>query len=142
MDASSEDQTKKEVKPSILSLISPQRKEPKEMCYFNSKTKVMLMKLMKWNSTDIVTKCQQPDSRYCTNYNESLRERCHGGRTGSEKSRPVALLSSSEYGRRFNSTINRTAKRHPRVALIKSDFYRKSGIIWSMAEGYGSVVPL
>uniref|UniRef100_A0A3B5KX00 Uncharacterized protein n=1 Tax=Xiphophorus couchianus TaxID=32473 RepID=A0A3B5KX00_9TELE len=130
MDASPEDQTKAVVKPSIFSLISPRRKEPKEMSYFNTKAKVMLMKLTTWNSTDIVTKCQHSHSLYCTNYNEC------------EKSRPVALLSSSEYGRRFNSTINRTAKRHPRVALIESDFYRKSGIIWSMAEGYGSVVPL
>ncbi|XP_027891099.1 uncharacterized protein cfap90 isoform X2 [Xiphophorus couchianus] len=40
MDASPEDQTKAVVKPSIFSLISPRRKEPKEMSYFNTKAKV------------------------------------------------------------------------------------------------------
>ncbi|XP_007563780.1 uncharacterized protein C5orf49 [Poecilia latipinna] len=137
MDASSEDQTKEEAKPSILSLISPQRKEPKEMCYFNSKakiTEVSMFDRMYRNIEDFETKKQYHTKKHSRERGLDINEE--------EKSRPVALLSSSEYGRRFNSTINRTAKRHPRVALIKSDFYRKSGIIWSMAEGYGSVVPL
>ncbi|XP_005809151.1 uncharacterized protein C5orf49 homolog [Xiphophorus maculatus] len=134
-DASPEDQTKAVVKPSIFSLISPRRKEAKEMSYFNTKAKV--------------TEVPMFDRMYHNTEDFDMKERFHTQKCGrgldineEEKSRPVALLSSSEYGRRFNSTINRTAKRHPRVALIESDFYRKSGIIWSMAEGYGSVVPL
>ncbi|XP_043993954.1 uncharacterized protein C5orf49 homolog isoform X1 [Gambusia affinis] len=138
MDASPEDQTKAVVKPAIFSLISPQRNQPKELSYFNTKAKVAEVPMfdrMYPNLEDLDTKTQFHSQK-------SLRRRALDINEEQERSRPVALLSSSEYGRRFNSTINRTAKRHPRVALIESDFYRKNGIIWSMAEGYGSVVPL
>ncbi|XP_054911896.1 uncharacterized protein CFAP90 [Poeciliopsis prolifica] len=137
MDASPKTQTRALVRPAIFNLICPQRKEPKELCYFNTKSKVPEVPLF--------------DRMYRSIGEFDMRERFHTQKklirkgleiNEEERSRPVALLSSSEYGRRFYSTINRTAKRHPRVALIESDFYRKSGIIWSMAEGYGSVVPL
>ncbi|MEQ2221276.1 hypothetical protein ILYODFUR_014107 [Ilyodon furcidens] len=58
-----------------------------------------------------------------------------------EMSRPVPLLSSSEYGRRLSPTLNQTARQYARVASTKSEFYMKNGIIWSVAEGYGSVGP-
>ncbi|KAM4550713.1 cilia- and flagella-associated protein 90 [Fundulus diaphanus] len=59
-----------------------------------------------------------------------------------ERSRAVPVLSSSEYGRHLPPVPNQTARQYARVASTKSEFYMKNGIIWSLAEGYGSVAPI
>ncbi|XP_012726320.2 uncharacterized protein C5orf49 homolog [Fundulus heteroclitus] len=59
-----------------------------------------------------------------------------------ERSRAVPVLSSSEYGRHLPPVPDQTARQYARVASTKSEFYMKNGIIWSLAEGYGSVAPI
>uniref|UniRef100_A0AAQ6IUT9 Cilia and flagella associated protein 90 n=1 Tax=Anabas testudineus TaxID=64144 RepID=A0AAQ6IUT9_ANATE len=59
-----------------------------------------------------------------------------------EKSRDVAVLSSSEYGRRPVPDLYQPGRQFAHVACIKTEFYMKNGIIWNVAEGYGSVAPI
>lgn len=42
--------------------------------------------------------------------------------------RPVAVLSSSEYGRRINKPIEQTIREHGRINHMQAEFYRKNGI--------------
>lgn len=59
-----------------------------------------------------------------------------------ELSRPVGVLSSSEYGRRQPPLSYKPGRQFARVAHIRSEFYRKNGISKSAEDGYGSVVPV
>lgn len=59
-----------------------------------------------------------------------------------ERSRVVPVRSSSEYGRRPAPALYQTGRQHSRVACIKAEFFMKNGIIWNVAEGYGSVAPI
>ncbi|EOA97484.1 Uncharacterized protein LOC134121, partial [Anas platyrhynchos] len=45
-----------------------------------------------------------------------------------EMARPVAVLSSSEYGRRINKPIEQPMKGHARINHVQAEFYRKNGI--------------
>ncbi|KAI2652697.1 hypothetical protein H4Q32_005968 [Labeo rohita] len=58
-----------------------------------------------------------------------------------ESSRPAPVLSSSVYGR-FSPPQYDSGRSFARVAHIRSDFYNKNGITWSVEEGYGSVAPV
>lgn len=59
-----------------------------------------------------------------------------------EVSRPVPVLSSSAYGRRPADELYRPGRQHSRVGHIQSEFFMKNGIVWNVAEGYGSVGPI
>ncbi|RXM31486.1 hypothetical protein EOD39_6927 [Acipenser ruthenus] len=82
---------------SAFSYIPPKRSDPKELTYFNSKTK--------------------------------------------EISRPVPVLSSSEYGRHLSNAVDKPGRKCVRVGLVRSEFYRRNGFGHSVEEGYGSVTP-
>ncbi|XP_029897535.1 uncharacterized protein C5orf49 homolog [Aquila chrysaetos chrysaetos] len=45
-----------------------------------------------------------------------------------ERARPVAVLSSSEYGRRINKPIEEPIRDHARINHVQAEFYRKNGI--------------
>jgi len=51
-----------------------------------------------------------------------------------EMARPVAVLSSSEYGRRINKPIEQLIRDHARVNRMQAEFYRKNGIICLLAK--------
>ncbi|TNN75445.1 26S protease regulatory subunit 10B [Liparis tanakae] len=58
----------------------------------------------------------------------------------SEESRVVPLRSSAQYGHRpVPAAVCRAGGRHARVACIQAEFFRKNGIIWNVAEGFGSL---
>lgn len=59
-----------------------------------------------------------------------------------EMSRVVPVRSSSEYGRRPVPVLYQTGRQYKHVACIKAEFFMKNGIIWNVAEGYGSVAPI
>lgn len=58
-----------------------------------------------------------------------------------EKTRAVPLRSSSEYGHRPVPVLYQPGRQYARVASTK-EFFMKNGIIWNVAEGYGSVAPV
>lgn len=58
-----------------------------------------------------------------------------------EKSRSVPVRSSSEYGRHPAPIGYQKHKQYGHVACIKAEFFMKNGIVWNVAEGYGSVAP-
>ncbi|CAH2283615.1 Hypothetical predicted protein [Pelobates cultripes] len=81
-------------------------------------------------------------------YNEKLHrdDREHVKHNGldihaEEISRPVALLSNSEYGRHLQLHVDKMTRDHAKVGLVRLEFYRKNGISRSVEEGYGSVIP-
>ncbi|KAM8967402.1 cilia- and flagella-associated protein 90 [Pelodytes ibericus] len=81
-------------------------------------------------------------------YNEKLHrdDREHAKHNGldihaEESCRPVAVLSSSEYGRHLQLHADKVNRDHVRIGVVRLDFYRKNGICKSVEEGYGSVIP-
>ncbi|CAJ1083719.1 uncharacterized protein C5orf49 homolog [Xyrichtys novacula] len=58
-----------------------------------------------------------------------------------ERTRAVPLRSSAEYGRHPVHVLLQTSGEYKRVAMSKAEFFIKSGIIWDVEEGYGSVTP-
>ncbi|MEE6465574.1 hypothetical protein FKM82_006599 [Ascaphus truei] len=81
-------------------------------------------------------------------YNEKLHrsDREHAKHNGldihsEEIARPVAVLTSSEYGRHLHLHVDKVNREHVRIGLVRLDFYRKNGISKSVEEGYGCVVP-
>ncbi|XP_013862712.1 uncharacterized protein C5orf49 [Austrofundulus limnaeus] len=121
---------------SAFSYIPTRRTEAKEMSYFNRDPKV----------TDVTTYDQV--FHQAEGYDIKLKQdnRKHWKGRGldiyqEEKARPVPVRSSSEYGHRVVPSFNQTNQSYARVATMKAEFYMKDGIIWSLEEGYGSVVP-
>ncbi|XP_066547098.1 cilia- and flagella-associated protein 90 [Amia ocellicauda] len=121
---------------SAFSHIPPRRTDPKELTYCNTAPK----------GREILTyDCL---FRRDEGYNEKLHrdDREHAKSRGldvhtEERSRPVPILSSSEYGRRFPLEIYKPGRQFVRVGIIRSEFCRKNGIQRSVEEGYGSVSP-
>ncbi|XP_076158005.1 cilia- and flagella-associated protein 90 [Alosa pseudoharengus] len=59
-----------------------------------------------------------------------------------ESTRPLPVLSSSEYGRRLPPPSNQSGRQFAQVNIIQAEFFRKNGITRSVEEGYGPVVPV
>ncbi|XP_053323061.1 uncharacterized protein C5orf49 homolog [Spea bombifrons] len=116
--------------------IVPLEKRSKELSYFNR-----LNKDEHVSTYDAIFKRPQE-------YNEKLHrdDRKHAKHNdlninAEETSRPVAVLSSSEYGRHLNLHVDKVNRDHVRIGLVHVDFHRKNGISNSVEEGYGSVIP-
>ncbi|XP_030045879.1 cilia- and flagella-associated protein 90 [Microcaecilia unicolor] len=60
---------------------------------------------------------------------------------GQEIARPAAVLSSSIYGRYLERRVDPINRTFVRMGIIALDFYRKNGIIKSLEDGYGAVIP-
>ncbi|XP_064016805.1 cilia- and flagella-associated protein 90 [Pogoniulus pusillus] len=58
-----------------------------------------------------------------------------------ETARPVAVLSSSEYGRRVNKPIEQPVRGHARINHLRSEFYRKNGVTCLLQETSPSLDP-
>ncbi|TRY60225.1 hypothetical protein DNTS_026374 [Danionella cerebrum] len=106
---------------SVFSFIPPRRTEPKESRYFNCITKGYDMKLHRDDR-------EHSKARGLDFYTE-------------ESSRPVPVLSSSVYGR-FSAPVHHPERSFARVGQVRSDFYSKNGVTWTVEEGYGSVTPI
>ncbi|XP_041868536.1 uncharacterized protein C5orf49 homolog [Melanotaenia boesemani] len=122
---------------SAFSYIPPQRNVPREMSYFNRDSKV----------SDVSTydRVLHQDEGYDMKLPRGDRKHWKGRGLNinqEERCRTVPVLSSSVYGHRSVPAIYQTDRQYARVGSINPEFYRKSGIIWNVAEGYGSVVPL
>ncbi|XP_072531997.1 cilia- and flagella-associated protein 90 [Salminus brasiliensis] len=137
MDVFSQARSKPLSALSVFSFIPPRRNEPKERRYFNCIPKAAEVYLY-----DCI-------HRRAEGYNNKLHrdDREHAKSRGldifsEESSRPIAVLSSSEYGRRLPPLIYKPGRQFVRVAHIQSEFYRKNGITKTLEEGYGPVVPV
>ncbi|XP_036410967.1 uncharacterized protein C5orf49 homolog [Megalops cyprinoides] len=122
---------------SAFSCIPSRRTDSKELTYFNSESKAQ--KIFMYDSL----------YRQTEGYNNKLPrdDREHANGRGldihsEELSRPVPVLSSSEYGRRPPPLIYKPSRQFVRVAHIRTEFFRKNGITQTVEEGYGSVVPV
>ncbi|XP_023116737.1 uncharacterized protein CFAP90 [Amphiprion ocellaris] len=137
MDVSLEAQTKPLAVLSAFSYIPPRRKEPKEMSYFNRGSKVPDVSTYDQvfhQAEGYDMKLHRDDRRHYRGRGLDINEE--------EKSRVVPVLSSSVYGRRPAPALYQTGQQYARVACIKAQFFMRNGIIWNVAEGYGSVAPI
>uniref|UniRef100_A0A8C1J4Y2 Chromosome 5 open reading frame 49 n=1 Tax=Cyprinus carpio TaxID=7962 RepID=A0A8C1J4Y2_CYPCA len=123
MDVLSEAKSKPLSSLSVFSFIPPRRTEPKEMRYFNCSPKVRGI--------------AQSSCRHYTKHAKSRGLDIFS----EESSRPAPVLSSSVYGR-FSPLQYDSGRSFARVARVRSDFYSKNGITWTVEEGYGSVAPV
>ncbi|KAM6318930.1 cilia- and flagella-associated protein 90 [Aegotheles albertisi] len=81
-------------------------------------------------------------------YNQNLRrsDRGHANSHGlnineEEMTRPVPVLSSSEYGRRINKPIEQPIREHARINHMQADFYSKNGITCLLEKSSPSLDP-
>nr|XP_020475801.1 uncharacterized protein C5orf49 homolog [Monopterus albus] len=137
MDVSLEAQTKPLSTLSAFSYIPTRRNESKESSYFNTESKVPEMSMydqVHHQAEGYDMRLHREDRKHDKGRGLNINEE--------EKSRPVPVLSSSEYGRRPVPVLYQTNRQYARVACIKAEFFMKNGIIWNVAEGYGSVAPI
>ncbi|XP_039978245.1 uncharacterized protein C5orf49 homolog [Xiphias gladius] len=137
MDVSLQAQTKPLSTLSAFSYIPTRRKEPKEMSYFDKDSKVTEVSMydqVYHQAEGYDIKLHRDDRKHYKGRGLDINEE--------EKSRAVPVLSSSEYGRRPVPVLYETGRQHARVACIKAEFFMRNGIIWNVAEGYGSVAPI
>ncbi|KAF7655393.1 hypothetical protein LDENG_00056870 [Lucifuga dentata] len=121
---------------SVFSYIPPRRKEPKEMSYYNSVREFPEISL----HDQIFHQAEGYDNKLHRD------DRTHSKGRGlnihkEEKSRAVPVRTSSEYGHRDCPAIYRPLQQYAHVAQIKAEVFMENGLIWTMEEGYGAVLP-
>ncbi|XP_009882101.1 PREDICTED: uncharacterized protein C5orf49 homolog [Charadrius vociferus] len=121
---------------SAFSHISARREEPPELSYFHREAKTGDV-----STYDSIFK--RPEG-----YDKKLHrcDREHAKSRGlnineEEMARPVAVLSSSEYGRRINKPIEQPIKDHARINHVQAEFYRKNGITCLLEKPSPSLDP-
>ncbi|CAK6961027.1 uncharacterized protein C5orf49 homolog [Scomber scombrus] len=137
MDVTLEAKTQPLANLSPFSYIPPRRKDPKEMSFFNKDStapEVSVYDQVFHQAEGYDMRVHRDDRRHCKGTGLEIYEE--------EKSRVVPVRSSSEYGRRPAPALYQTGRQYSRVACIKAEFFMKNGIIWNVAEGYGSVAPI
>ncbi|XP_056274927.1 cilia- and flagella-associated protein 90 [Pseudoliparis swirei] len=136
MDVSLEAQTKPLATLSAFSYIPPRRTDPKESSYFNKEStapEVSTYDLVFHQAEGYDPRLHRDDRKHHKGIGLDIG--------GEEESRVVPLRSSAQYGHRPVPAVCRAGGRHARVACINAEFFRKNGIIWNVAEGFGSVTP-
>ncbi|KAM9340291.1 cilia- and flagella-associated protein 90 [Symphorus nematophorus] len=136
MDVSLEAKTKPLANLSTFSYIPPRRREPKETSFFNRDSKVpevFVYDQVFHQPQGYDMRRPRDDRKHFKGRGLDIQEE--------EKSRAVPVRSSSEYGRRPVPKLYQQGQRFSRVARIQAEFFMKNGIIWNVAEGYGSVAP-
>ncbi|KAG1947301.1 hypothetical protein F2P79_013144 [Pimephales promelas] len=132
MDVLSEAKSKPLSSLSVFSFIPARRTEPKEMRYFNCSPRAPERSLYD---------CLHQSTE---GYDNKLHrdDRVHA------KSRGLDIFSETctssvviRVWPIFSTTV-RLGRSFARVAHIRSDFYSKNGITWTVEEGYGSVTPV
>uniref|UniRef100_UPI0037E87F3C cilia- and flagella-associated protein 90 n=1 Tax=Semicossyphus pulcher TaxID=241346 RepID=UPI0037E87F3C len=137
MDVSLQAQTKPLSSLSAFSNIPPRRTGPKEMSYFNSDSKVPEISTYDQvfhQAEGYDMKLHRDDRKHCKGRGLDINKE--------EKTRAVSLRSSAEYGHQPVPVLFQTTWQYKRVASTKAEFFMKNGIMWNVAEGYGSVAPM
>ncbi|CAN9503778.1 unnamed protein product [Ophioblennius macclurei] len=136
MDVDQEAQKKPLSTLSAFSYIPPCRNDPKEASYFGKESKaadVSTYDQLFNQAEGYDMRLHRDDRRHCKGRGLHVNQE--------ERSRVVPVLSSSVYGHRLGPALYQTGRQHVRVACIKAEFFKKNGIVWNVAEGYGSVTP-
>ncbi|XP_062866040.1 cilia- and flagella-associated protein 90 [Trichomycterus rosablanca] len=135
MDLISQAESKPLSSLSVFSFIPARRSEPKERTYFNSNSKapeIYSYDCVHHRAEGFNNKLHRDDRVHAKSHGLDLHSE--------ELSRPVAVRSSSEYGRRLPALSHKPNRQFARVAHIRAEFYRKNGIT-TVEEAYGSVAP-
>ncbi|XP_054671012.1 uncharacterized protein CFAP90 [Grus americana] len=121
---------------SAFSRVPARREGPAELSYFYREAKTGDV-----STYDAIFK--RPES-----YNKYLHrcDREHAKSRGlnineEEMARPVAVLSSSEFGRRINKPIDQPIRDHARINHVQAEFYRKNGITCLLEKPSPSLDP-
>ncbi|XP_065253759.1 cilia- and flagella-associated protein 90 [Emys orbicularis] len=121
---------------SAFSYIPPGRRDPPEHSYFHQEFKTGIV-----STYDSIFK--RPKS-----YNEKLHrcDREHANSRGlnindEELARPIAVLSSSEYGRHINQPIEQSIRDYARINRVQAEFYRKNGVSCLLEKPSQSLEP-
>ncbi|XP_056110438.1 cilia- and flagella-associated protein 90 [Rhinichthys klamathensis goyatoka] len=136
MDVLSEAKSKPLSSLSVFSFIPARRTEPKEMRYFNCSPRAperSLYDCLHQSTEGYDNKLHRDDREHAKSRGLDI--------FSEESSRPAPVLSSSEYGQ-YSPLQSDSGGSFARVAHIRSDFYSKNGITWTVEEGYGSVTPV
>ncbi|KAM8810959.1 cilia- and flagella-associated protein 90 [Eudromia elegans] len=121
---------------SAFSYIPPGRQDAPELSYFHREAKAGSV-----STYDSIFK--RPEG-----YNKYLHrcDREHAKNQGlnindEEMARPVAVLSSSDYGRRIKKPVEQLIRDHARINHVKAEFYRKNGITCLLEKPSPSLDP-
>ncbi|KAM9285874.1 cilia- and flagella-associated protein 90 [Cariama cristata] len=121
---------------SAFSLVPARREGPPELSYFHRQAKTGDV-----STYDVIFK--RPEG-YNKNLHRCDREhaKSHGLNINEEEmARPVAVLSSSEYGRHINKPIEQPIRDHARINHVQAEFYRKNGITCLLEKPSPSLDP-
>ncbi|XP_062425773.1 cilia- and flagella-associated protein 90 [Rhea pennata] len=121
---------------SAFSYIPPGRRDLPEVSYFHQEAKTGSV-----YTYDSIFK--RP-----VGYNKYLHrcDREHAKNQGlnindEEMARPVAVLSSSDYGRRIKKPVEQLIRDHARINHVQAEFYRKNGITCLLEKPSPSLDP-
>ncbi|XP_028820382.1 uncharacterized protein C5orf49 [Denticeps clupeoides] len=136
MDAPSQAKSQPLSTQSVFSFIPPRRVQDEQKTYFNCYSKDR--EIIEYDRT--YNRPEGFDNKLHRDDREHAKGRGLDIHT-EEISRPVAVLSSSEYGRRLPPLIDMPRRQFARVSHIRTEFFRKNGITQTVEEGYGTVIP-
>ncbi|XP_069709174.1 cilia- and flagella-associated protein 90 [Phaenicophaeus curvirostris] len=121
---------------SAFSYVPARREGPPELSYFYREAKTgdvftydaIFKKAESYNQ--YLHRCDREHAKSCgLNFNEE------------EMARPVAVLSSSEYGRHINKPIEQPIKDHARFNHLWAESYRENGITCLLEKPSSSLDP-
>ncbi|TFK04195.1 kelch domain-containing protein 1 [Platysternon megacephalum] len=121
---------------SAFSYTPPGRRDPPEHNYFHQEFKTGIV-----STYDSIFKRPM-------GYNEKLHrcDREHANSRGlnindEELARPIAVLSSSEYGRHINQPVEQSIRDYARINRVQAEFYRKNGVTCLLEKPSQSLEP-
>ncbi|XP_030188588.1 uncharacterized protein C5orf49 homolog isoform X1 [Lynx canadensis] len=121
---------------SAFSYVPPRRLDPKEHSYYYRLGKTGIISLYDCifdKSPGYNQKLHRDDREHAKSLGLHVNEE--------ERQRPVAVLTSSVYGRRIHQPVEPLNRDHGRANLVKADFYRKNDIPGIKSPGFGHVSP-
>ncbi|CAH8617668.1 unnamed protein product [Schistosoma margrebowiei] len=109
---------------SAFSHVPTHRKLPKDRIYFNSSEKKQgnpcIYDSIFSKEDDFNPKLHRSDRRHDKLNGLEINQE--------ERTKNIPTLSSSIYGHRLNKTIDNNDRKHVRIMLVESEFYRRNGI--------------
>ncbi|XP_061850912.1 cilia- and flagella-associated protein 90 [Colius striatus] len=121
---------------SAFSFIPARREGPPELSYFHREAKTGDL-----STYDAIFKRPESYSKNLHRCNRQHANSCGLNVNEEEMATPIAVLSSSEYGRRINKPIEQPIQDHARINHVQAEFYRKNGITCLLEQPSPSLYP-